>query len=811
MFSVSSLRGLHSKSSTNSIISVPGFYTDGIVYSQINSGDYLYIGGEFSKVGSLSDLKVSRAAFINTSNANLHSTLNLSLFDGDVNCSVISGNFIYVGGKFTAYNGTRSYNLAKISLLTGQIDTTFNTGYGFNTGYQEPAKIGEVLAIEIDGTDLYVCGDFSYYNGTNSASKLAKLNANTGVFDSTFNTVNAFAYGHPYHLAVDSSGLYVSGSFTSYKGTTRQYLVKLNKTNATLDTNFDNLTGFNSNVSSIVIDSTHLYVGGSFTSYKGTTRQRVAKIDKTTGALDTGFDTANGFDSSVNSLLLDGNNLYVGGSFTTYKGNTRQRIVKIDKTTAAEVDASGTGFSTTSGFDSGVTSIKLDASGFLYAGGFFTSYKGNTRQLIAKIDKTTAILDVSFDSSNGFSGTSTNYGVSAASVRTISIASGVLFAGGYNCLDYRSVNNAFSRRGLAKIHIPTGTVDTIFNTSSGISSYGVIFSMILDGNNLYAGGEFTTYKGNTRQRIVKIDKTTAAEVDPNGTGFSTTSGFPSGKINSLLLDGNNLYVGGNFGSYKGNTRQRIVKIDKTTAAEVDANGTGFSTTSGFDNTVYSMALYGNNLYVGGSFTSYKGNTRQRIVKIDKTTAAEVDPNGTGFSTTSGFNNWVESIVPDGLGELYVGGMFSSYKGTTRLCIAKINATTASLTTAFNGSASWLPGGFYAEVKCILYTNGQLFIGGFFNNYNSTFRVKIAKINPTTGDLDTLFVPDQLLESGTRWYPGLHGNATTYQTPGYQSTDAVFSLVDIGGSRIVVSGRHNSYRGLIQPGISILKTTTADPV
>lgn len=53
---------------------------------------------------------------------------------------------------------------------------------------------------------------------------------------------------------------------------------------------FTQATGFNNfAVRALVSDGTSLFVGGDFTTYRGSNAQRVAKIDLVSGTLDTTF------------------------------------------------------------------------------------------------------------------------------------------------------------------------------------------------------------------------------------------------------------------------------------------------------------------------------------------------------------------------------------------------------------------------------------------------------------------------------------------------------------------------------------------
>ena len=131
-------------------------------------------------------------------------------------------------------------------------------------------------------------------------------------------------------LTIDSSGkIYVGGSFGSYSGSTQNGLVRLN-TDGTKDTAFNVGTGFNGIVESLIIDiSGSLIVGGSFTTYSGSGQNGLIKLN-TDGTKDTTFDIGTGFNSSVQSLVTQSDGkIIAGGGFTTYKGSSQNRLIRL--------------------------------------------------------------------------------------------------------------------------------------------------------------------------------------------------------------------------------------------------------------------------------------------------------------------------------------------------------------------------------------------------------------------------------------------------------------------------------------------------
>ena len=715
-----------------------GFYTNGQILSQAISGSNLYIGGIFTAVGNYSDLKISRGAFISKTNASYKTNVNFSLFNGVVYSSLIVGNYIYVGGSFTNYNNFPCQRIVKISILTGQIDQTFDSASGFDNTINS-------IAVDSSG-NIYCGGLFTTYKGT-TRQRIAKLNGTTGALDTTFDSASGFDTDVNTIVTDNLGGIYAGGSFTAYKGTTRQRIAKLNSTTGALDTGFDSLSGFNNTVNSLAIDSSgNIYAGGNFTTYKGTTRQFIAKVNGTTATFDTTFDSASGFSNTVKSIVLDSgsNNVYCGGTFTSYKGTARQRIAKINSNTAA-LDAT---FNSSSGFPTDVNSIAIDSSGNIYAGGIFTAYKGTTRQYIAKLNGSTAALDTTFDAASGFNNL----------IYTIALdSSDNLFCGGV-FTSYKNVNNIYSRQYIAKINLATNKVDTLFDTASGFNN--TVNSIVSDSSgNIYAGGSFSTYKGTTRQYIAKLNGTTAA-LDAT---FDSTSGFQS-FVNSLAIDSSgNIYAGGVFTQYKGTARLRVAKLNGSTAA-IDAT---FDSSTGFDTDVNSIILDSSgNVYCGGLFNSYKGTTRLYVAKLNGFTAA-LD---TTFDSSTGFNNAVTYMVLDQSNNIYCCGAFTSYSGTTRQYIAKISSTNAALDTTFDTSS-----GFNSTVRSIFIDgSGNIYAGGNFTAYKGTTRQYIAKVNGLTADIDTTFDTS----SGFDNY--------------------VFSIISDSSGYIYVGGVYQSFRSEFMP-------------
>lgn len=354
--------------------------------------------------------------------------------------------------------------------------------------------------------------------------------------------------------------VYVVGSFENYKGQSNLGIIRLNP-DGTKDTTFNNsnaFTGGGGIVSDATMDSEgRIYAGGGFTAYKGVTANRIIRLNPD-GSKDETFDNSTGFNASVTGILLTSDNkLYVVGSFTTYKGVAAECIARLNLDGSRDTTFDGS-------FNSFVNTILPTTDGKFYVGGSFTSYK-----------------ETAFD----------NY--------------------------------------LIRINAD-GTNDESFNNAA--FSGGVVETLALDSDGkLYVGGAFTSYNNITENRIIRLN--------PDGskdTGFDNSLGGFDDTVQTIKIDSNGkIYVGGAFSNYKSVQANRIIRLNTDGSKD-----TSFDNSTGFDNIVYNIELTSDEkLYVGGTFTSYKGVTANRIIKLNADGTKD-----TSFDNSTGFDFSARTIL-----------------------------------------------------------------------------------------------------------------------------------------------------------------------
>ena len=141
---------------------------------------------------------------------------------------------------------------------------------------------------------------------------------------------------------------------------------------------------------------------------------------------------------------------------------------------------------------------------------------------------------------------------------------------------------------------------------------GTVTSMARVGGTLYIGGQFSRLGATTGPAVL------VARADGLPTGRSPRVEGTAGRfITSAIADGaGGAYVAGDFLSVDG--------VGRVDVAYVLADGSldpAFAVATDASAVVYGLALAGDDLYLGGTFTSVNGTARSRIARVDATTGA----------------------------------------------------------------------------------------------------------------------------------------------------------------------------------------------
>lgn len=308
---------------------------------------------------------------------------------------------IIIGGRFNAYDGISRRKIARLN-MNGSVDTSFDPGLGFGTSSSE---IIYASAIQNDGK-IIIGGNFTRYNNNIKYAGLARLNPD-GSQDTTFKLITGVK-GYSFNTSVRTISLQsdgkiiIGGYFSSYNGTTRNSLARINS-DGSLDTTFNVVLPSNVNVFSSAIQSNgKIVIAGNFTSINGITLNRIARLN-VDGSLDATFDPGTGIGvGSANSICInkyDGK-ITIGGRFDSYNGIVRYNLARLNSD--GSLDNSFDSGSIIGTANSTVYACALQNDGKVVIGGNFNS---NVTRYFTRLNE-----DGSIDSTfNQYSKTITNY------------------------------------------------------------------------------------------------------------------------------------------------------------------------------------------------------------------------------------------------------------------------------------------------------------------------------------------------------------------------------------------------------------------
>lgn len=626
-------------------------------------GSGLYLGGAFSSVDGVAANSVAR--WDGSTWSALGQGIRKEYFGSEEIADVLTlkaaGSSLYAGGMFDLAGSGQAksiavWNGATWSPLGGGVsDTTYS-----------PGELGKVHAIAVDGANVYAGGVFDKA-GVLNASNVARWNGSAwnnmgGGVSRSFGAV-------VYALRVQNGAVYVGGDFTSAGGANMAALARWTGTRweeigAALG-EFDQVLSLESNpgggmliggrfekIGGLLANNIAVYDGGwavfghglSWSdSYSGTSGLIYAMTADAAGRIYVGgvFGTAGGkkagniamwdgqawqtlgtgVDGAVRALLAVGNDVYAGGEFAKAGPGSAAHIAKWNSV-AKSWSPLG------SGVNGAVYALAYDA-GALYVGGDFNTAGNVSAYDVAYWEQGTwhdlgdkaRIYEV-------FS----NCNEAGTQVYALAASDGYLYIGGkfrlvlvdaaQPCLpsSYRLANNVIVWEKATEDWYLTGQLASP-GVTGGKGLFTVVYALALLGNDLYAGGDFSTAGGTAASNLARLSLgENRWYAVGSGVGGNDVGGTLSGsEVRALIAAGNKLFIGGAFSS-AGDTSARFVASYTPATNQWSGFGSGVR-----DNEfnlkltyVYGMAVTPTWLYVGGGFNYAGGKVSTGFARYEHT-------------------------------------------------------------------------------------------------------------------------------------------------------------------------------------------------
>lgn len=488
------------------------------------------------------------------------------------------------------------------------------------------------------------------------------------------------------------------------------------------DANWDNRFGLpgvqGGAVNAIVVDGNDVYVGGTFTTAGDAPHAYIAEWDgQAWQNLSGGLSGAPaGETPEVDALALTGNTLYVGGIFTTvHNGGTA--------VTAHDVAAWNTQTSSWSALGSGIAAGST--CGFCNVRVEALAVSGATLFAAGSFGKAGTTAANSIAAWNGSAWSALGKGlwscsacspVEAGDISTLAVSGSTLYAGG-----------SFDHAGtVAAGNIASWNISTSAWSAMGsgvVPGYlGGVFALAVSGTNLIVAGDFTK-AGSVAVNSIAIwsgSAWSALDGVKSGVTDGTGTGSSEGRVNALFVSGTTVYVGGAFDHLLPGgtvTQGGLASFSLTTPGwTVLPMEQATATVSTF------AASATSGIYVGGSFDT--GGLLQSGLYLDNIGLLSGSTwSALGQGVTYGENARGTGIaLAHGTAGEYAGGWFNQAGSAQTTGVALWNGTN------WQSMGSGLKGGQSATgptVQAIAVYQNQVFIGGDFSSVSGVKATDIA--------------------------------------------------------------------------------------
>ncbi len=743
-----------------------------LITSFVLGGGNVYLFGPFSSYDGLT--RIGAAAFTAAS------TMSILPWDpeivGEVNGSAYEAGLIYIAGLFTSVDSTSRLGLACINDLGDLQSVT----------YPRVNDTGAVRDLKLIGDNLLVAGDdFS------SISRVGLIVAHKTTGALGVNTTpSLFPASTHVHRIVECAGkIFLTGNFTAVGAVVSDGIVRVDPTTMTLDSWSVGAAYVPAYDPDAFSDGTQLFVKGNDGLYK---------IDPSSGAIL--WSTA----SYASPCTVYGSTLI---------GYYRGELYEFDTSTGVIADARMR-YVELSSYKNG--HICLVGRSLLGSGTPGIGYIGPSGSLLA-FSSTTQSIDETFRSS-----------ISLNTQHVELIPDGRVITQRYVVSEYGQTLHDFGPSvytGSNKSIILLGGYIYVGNLSTGLRRYDATTYAQDLGFNWDLGGSFdlmsnselgeliicmnTASAGRIALQTAHTDvNTRAAKIGNDGVydftqAIATTGG--SSSISDLLLDGDKLWVGGNFLTLNGVSRPYIGQYD-TTASSI----TSWVPQLAPNTEVRKIVKSGS--YILASINGAVVHNDKRYIEIVRyhETTGNILP---VYSSASGVSRMTVDATS---GDVYIAA------STAR------NYQTNTLSTLDPVSGVWLPHYVSSQIISVVHINGDsIYIAGDYTSIMGSARVKIAEVSITTGLL-TSWVSAVSLASTTiynltstaasLYILGFHsgsGYLELSRTTGAQTTNVTLSITsqvfagsyDNGTDLLYLFGAFTSVGGTARLSIAAIHVST----
>lgn len=731
--------------------------TNGTIRAVVPAGDGgWYIGGSFTHVGGVRREGLARVS----ANGAVH-PWDPKLNGSVKSLSLVAGH-LYVGGCFTRFMGAARSTFAAFDIDTEEllpVSTTFGGMNGIPCETYAPDRVIDL------GEYRYVRGGFDMLNGAFPVSGRGWIDADSGYtvtppieLDGVIDDVVAF----------DDRYLLL-GTFTTMNGEPRNGSALVDGSNLQVLPDLWTIEG--GEVQGGALEQGVLYLRGTFTAVNGEPRSGLAAWDTESGTL---LPWAPQVDGPVRYMSTRGSAVYVLGSFTQVNGEVRSGSAALDANTASVLPW-------TSGRPNQSMPFSVSHSGLFLGVSMLGPDQGTAYRMIA--------LDAG-------TGEQVAWPVTFANQTS---------TGGMVLYDIEPVGEHVFVSGIFS-HVngvPRASVAMLALSDASLAPFSVQLSNSAQVRKMSAFGEmialcglFTTVNGVSQRLLAFV---TATE----GTLLPFTASFQGSSLSSVrdvLLDGDTLYVVGDFNLVNGEIRHDLA-IFRWSTAELLPYGSligGYNdwliwlSRGGIERSGDTIVVYGPFTSVSSIGSSADPQAASGVFSFLRSTGQLLP----GVAVSSG-EVWDLELIGN---KVLLGGRIRWLQGPARAGVAALALNDGALlpiTINVQGT-----------VHAMALSEGYLYLGGPFTAVNGSPVFGVARVNALTGALVPFAQPiawggnqyafevhDGRLFMGTATGMRVHNAVSGAQLPWNWSTNGAVQALDRWGDRLYVGGSFTSIGGV----------------
>ncbi|MBX2978023.1 MAG: PQQ-binding-like beta-propeller repeat protein [Flavobacteriales bacterium] len=635
-------------------ITIPALFdANGSLRRVIEHNGSAYVCGDFTTVNEVPCAGFAKVDLVTGAVQPLPFTVS----GGTVEDIRSEGDILYLTGPFTSVNGEPRTRVAQIDLLTGAL-----------TPWHPETDIAISRLEPLNGV-VYISGNFASVGGQ-QRSGIAAVDPITA-------QVLPWQHQQPRRASVlGTNGVHLFGFVSGVSVTLQWGSYRL----VALDATTGQATGWSMDISAsgqmgireMLAWNGELVLAGCIGYVGGVPRQGLARVDITSGQVSSWSTTVNG---CVKGMELKGDDLYICGDFTQVGGVPRTGVAALSMTTA-EVRPFSAVFSGFQGAPPRVNDIAIQGDS-VYLVGSFHEVNGQVRRNLAALDLASfSLLDWQpQDFTNLLVDQDPTPGIEAPSALGLCVSGDTVFVVGRIAL--LSLSNGFwSGMGVSAIHRVNGSAVGELTGPRGRSG-----SVAVVGNSVFVMAEPGFHEreviwegGGEHANLLVLDVGTGR---PHATQIDVV-----GAVHAIFLDAGYLYLAGAMSEVQGQAVSGVARIDAATGAlepfavpvPWSAEWNAFvvkgprlymGSTNGVlvhdaitgealewehqpNGRVRALAIHDDVLYMGGDFTFINAQQRMRLAAVDLQ-SGELLPWGPTC------NGPVHAISASSTGVAFVGG------------------------------------------------------------------------------------------------------------------------------------------------------------